>query len=107
MQRSHTARARLSLHATVMLMFMCMMQAKRGTAHRESMYDLQHQGQEEDATSCEPCGYKNSTDGCPNDQPSRGVWGSAQAAGNSAASQPECREGSDARTDVRRARYIP
>ena len=67
-------------------MFMCMMQAKRGTAHRESMYDLQHQGQEEDATSCELCGYKNSTDGCPNDQPSRGVWGSAQAAGNSAAS---------------------
>ena len=48
MQRSHTARAQLSLHASVMLMFICMMQAKRGTAHRENMYNLQHQGQEEE-----------------------------------------------------------
>ena len=47
---------------------------------------------------------KNSTHGWPNEQPSRDMWGSVQAAGNrSAASQPE--EGSDARTDVRRARY--
>ena len=47
---------------------------------------------------------KNSTHGWPNEQPSRDVWGSVQAAGNrSAASQPE--EGSDARTEVRRARY--
>lgn len=28
-----------------MLMFICIMQAKGGAAHRESMYDLQDQGQ--------------------------------------------------------------
>jgi len=105
MQRSHTARARLSLHATVMLMFMCMMQAKRGTAHRESMYDLQHQGHRKRSDVVRTVRLQKQHRQLP-ERPAI-----ARGVGQRAGSRQQCclaaREGSDARTDVRRARYIP